>query len=223
VDSIAPVSESFNLEADDAFFGTPSIGSSFHEFITERKQTPMSDITPAVYFAEVVPQRFAAAVAGASEEVLAQPELTVTYTIEGEGDQGGVFGLKVSGGSIEFVDGGIENADLQLVMTYDNWRSVAEGDAVEPFIDYFLRRKVEIVKNLRGMVKLELTRSDESLFESVSIFGGQSEPSVTLRMTTDDYRQMLSGELNGQMAFMTGKLRFEGSLPLLMQIGALSG
>jgi hypothetical protein len=56
----------------------------------------MSDITPAVYFAEVVPQRFAAAVAGASEEVLAQPELTVTYTIEGEGDQGGVFGLKVS-------------------------------------------------------------------------------------------------------------------------------
>jgi putative sterol carrier protein len=133
------------------------------------------------------------------------------------------FGLKVSGGAIEFVDGGIENADLQLVMTCDNWRSVAEGDAVEPFIDYFLRRKVEIVKNLRGTVKLELTRSDESLFESVSIFGGQSEPSVTLRMTTDDYRQMLSGELNGQMAFMTGKLRFEGSLPLLMQIGALSG
>ncbi|MGQ9547683.1 MAG: SCP2 sterol-binding domain-containing protein [Roseiflexus sp.] len=183
----------------------------------------MSDITPAVYFSEVVPQRFAAAVAGASEDVLTQPELTVTYTIEGEGDQGSVFGLKVSGGSIECVDGGIENADLQLVMTYDNWRSVAEGDAVEPFIDYFLRRKVEVVKNLRGMVKLELTRSDDSVFESVSIFGGQSEPSVTLRMTTDDYRQMLSGELNGQMAFMMGKLRFEGSLPLLMQIGALSG
>jgi putative sterol carrier protein len=33
---------------------------------------------------------------------------------------------------------------------------------------------------------------------------------------------MLSGELNGQMAFMTGKLKFEGSLPLLMQVGALS-
>ncbi|MCS6840178.1 MAG: SCP2 sterol-binding domain-containing protein [Roseiflexus sp.] len=183
----------------------------------------MSDITPAVYFSQIVPQRFAEAVAGASEEILSQPELTVTYTIEGEGDQGGVFGYRISGSSIEFVDGGIEDADLQLVLSYDNWRSAAESDAPEPFIDYFMRRKVEVVKSLRGTVKLELTRPDESLFESVSIFGGQAEPSVTLRMTTDDYRQMLSGELNGQMAFMMGKLRFEGSLPLLMQIGALSG
>lgn len=183
----------------------------------------MSEITPAMYFSQIVPQRFAEAVANAPEDVLAQPELTVTYTIESEGDQGGVFGLKISGASIEFVEGGIEGADLQLVLSYDNWRSAIEGDALEPFIDYFLRRKVEVVKNLRGLVKLELTRSDDSLFESVSIFGNQSEPSVTLRMTTDDYRQMLSGELNGQMAFMMGKLRFEGSLPLLMQIGALSG
>jgi putative sterol carrier protein len=43
-----------------------------------------------------------------------------------------------------------------------------------------------------------------------------------LRMTNEDYGAMLSGELNGQMAFMTGKLKFEGSLPLLMQVGALS-
>lgn len=183
----------------------------------------MGDLTPAVYFSQIVPQRFKEAVDSAPEEVLAQPEFTVTYTIEGEGDQNGVFGYRISGSSIEFIDGGIENADLQLTLSYDNWRAAAESDAIEPFIDYFLRRKIEVVKNLRGMVKLELTRSDESLFESVSIFGGQSEPSVTLRMTTDDYRQMLSGELNGQMAFMMGKLRFEGSLPLLMQIGALSG
>ena len=51
---------------------------------------------------------------------------------------------------------------------------------------------------------------------------GPPEPVVTLRMTDDDYAAMMRGELNGQMAFMTGKLKFEGSLPLLMQIGALS-
>lgn len=56
------------------------------------------------------------------------------------------FGLKIAGSSIEFVDGGIEGADLQLALSYDNWRSAAESDAHEPFIDYFLRRKVEVVK-----------------------------------------------------------------------------
>ncbi|NWG20615.1 MAG: SCP2 sterol-binding domain-containing protein [Chloroflexi bacterium] len=181
----------------------------------------MSDITPSLYFAEIVPQRFTAAVANAPEDVLAQPPFTVTYAIDG--DEGGTYGLKIADGTVAYVDGGIEGADLQLMLSYDHWRAAAEGDALEPFIDYFLRQKVSVVKSLRGTVKLELTRSDDSIFESTSVFGGQSEPSVTLRMTTDDYRQMLAGELNGQMAFMTGKLKFEGSLPLLMQIGALSG
>ena len=41
-------------------------------------------------------------------------------------------------------------------------------------------------------------------------------------MTADNYEAMMRGDLNGQMAFLTGKLKVEGSLPLLMQIGALS-
>ena len=45
---------------------------------------------------------------------------------------------------------------------------------------------------------------------------------ATFTARNDDYRAMLSGELNSQMAFLTGKLTFEGSLPLLMQIGALA-
>ena len=49
-----------------------------------------------------------------------------------------------------------------------------------------------------------------------------AEPEVTLHMTADDYVAMMRGELNGQMAFLTGKLKFDGNLPLLMQVGALS-
>jgi putative sterol carrier protein len=41
-------------------------------------------------------------------------------------------------------------------------------------------------------------------------------------MAADDYTAMMRGELNGQMAFLTGKLKFDGNLPLLMQVGALS-
>jgi putative sterol carrier protein len=40
-------------------------------------------------------------------------------------------------------------------------------------------------------------------------------------MNSDDYAAMMRGDLNGQMSFLTGKLQFEGSLPLLMQVCAL--
>jgi putative sterol carrier protein len=109
-----------------------------------------------------------------------------------------------------------------VVMSYDDWRSFAESDATDMLVDYISRRKVAVVQGLKGAVRLELTRSDGSIWQSATIFGGQEEPALTLRMTNEDYHAMLSGELNGQMAFMTGKLTFEGSLPLLMQVGALS-
>jgi len=111
---------------------------------------------------------------------------------------------------------------MRVTMSYDDWRSFAESDATDMLVDYILRRKVAVVQGLKGTVRLELTRSDGSIWQSAMVFGGQAEPAVTLRMTNEDYRAMLSGELNGQMAFMTGKLKFEGSLPLLMQVGALS-
>ena len=68
----------------------------------------------------------------------------------------------------------------------------------------------------------ELTRSDDSLWHSTTVFGGQAEPALKVMMTSDDYKAMMSGELNSQMAFLTGKLKFEGSLPMLMQLGALA-
>jgi hypothetical protein len=116
----------------------------------------------------------------------------------------------------------LANPDMRVIMAYDDWRSFAESDATDMLVDYILRRKVAVVQGLKGTVRLELSRSDGSIWQSAMIFGDQAEPTVTLRMTNEDYRAMLSGDLNGQMAFMTGKLKFEGSLPLLMQVGALS-
>ena len=177
--------------------------------------------SPAQYYELVVPQQFAAMIAGASDDVLSQAELTATYVITGEG--GGTYGLRAHGKEIEFVPGGIEGSDMLTTMTIENWRTGTENDGSDPFVGYVRRGKVEVVKSLKGTVRLELARDDGSVYESATIFGGEEEPAVTLRMNTDDYAAMMRGELNGQMAFMTGKLKFEGSLPLLMQIGSLSG
>jgi putative sterol carrier protein len=176
---------------------------------------------PAEYFAQVIPQQYAAALADAPDDVATQPPLTVTYEVTGEG--GGTFGLRTAGRTIEFVPGGIADSDLLIRQSYANWRASVETGGTEMFLDYVLRGKVGVVKGLRGTVNLELTRSDDSLHETTAVFNGQAEPAVTLMMTADDYQAMMSGELNGNMAFMMGKLKFEGSLPLLMQVGSLSG
>jgi hypothetical protein len=177
--------------------------------------------TPQEYFTRIVPQQYAAALAGAPPGAADQPPLAVTYVITGEG--GGVYGLRASGGELEAAPGGVEGADMVVTQRYDDWARSVESGAAEMFVDYVARRKVAVVKALRGTVNIELTRSDGSLHETSVVFGGQAEPAVTLMMTAEDYRDMMSGALNGNMAFMTGKLKFEGSLPLLMQVGALSG
>jgi hypothetical protein len=174
----------------------------------------------AEYFEQVIPQQFAAALADAPEGVADQPELIEVYEITGEG--GGIYRLRSVGTQLDIALGDADGADMHTIVTLDDWRiSIATG-LIDPFVDYVSRRKVEIIKSLKGTVRLDLTRPDGSIWQSATVFGGQAEPEVTLHMNSDDYIAMMRGDLNGQMAFMTGKLRFDGSLPLLMQIGALS-
>jgi SCP-2 sterol transfer family protein len=175
--------------------------------------------TPAEYYSHVVPQQFAAALADAPESV-DQPELTAIYEIAGEG--GGTYALRAAGGAIEVLSDAPPEADMRTTIAIDDWRRGAANDLLDPLVDYVRRHKVAVVKSLKGTVRLELQRSDGSTWQSATTFGGQAEPEVTLRMTADDYAAMMRGDLNGQMAFLTGKLQFEGSLPLLMQVGALS-
>ncbi len=53
----------------------------------------------------------------------------------------------------------------------------------------------------------------------LSVIEGQHEaPSITITMTSRDYIDLSTGKLNGQMAFMTGKIRIKGDLSLAMKM-----
>lgn len=56
---------------------------------------------------------------------------------------------------------------------------------------------------------------------SVSNEGG--DPDVTLTISLADYEQMLNGELDGQMAFMTGRLKVDGDLSGAIALGSYMG
>jgi len=51
--------------------------------------------------------------------------------------------------------------------------------------------------------------------------GPAATPSITISMTAQDYLDMISGKLNGQMAFMTGKLRIAGDMGLALRMQSL--
>lgn len=53
--------------------------------------------------------------------------------------------------------------------------------------------------------------------------GPAASPSLTLIMAAPDWLDMLAGKLNGQMAFMSGKLKHKGDMSLLMRLPGMFG
>lgn len=51
--------------------------------------------------------------------------------------------------------------------------------------------------------------------------GAHPSPNITISMAAQDYLDMLAGKLNGQMAFMTGKLRIAGDMGLALRLQSL--
>ncbi len=59
---------------------------------------------------------------------------------------------------------------------------------------------------------------------ALSVNEGKSDsPSVTLTMAAPDFLDLVNGKLNGQMAFMAGKLKIAGDMSLAMKLGAIFG
>ncbi len=173
-------------------------------------------MTEDTYFAQTVPQQYASAMAAVSDDVASQPLLTITYVIDGVR-----HGLRAEGRELIYVAGGIDASDLTVSMSGAALQQAIAHGSNEMFIDFVQRRKVAVVKGIRGNVALDMTQADGAAFEAAMLFNGAVEPAVTLRMTMADFQDTMSGKLNANTAFMLGKLKFDGSLPLLMQIGAL--
>lgn len=58
--------------------------------------------------------------------------------------------------------------------------------------------------------------------EAIEVKAGKHpSPNITLTMKESDYLDMINGKLNGQMAFMTGKLKISGDMGLALKLQSL--
>jgi putative sterol carrier protein len=51
--------------------------------------------------------------------------------------------------------------------------------------------------------------------------GAADSPSITLTMTAENFIALVTGKLNGQTAFLTGKLKIQGDMTLAMKLASV--
>lgn len=60
--------------------------------------------------------------------------------------------------------------------------------------------------------------------DGVTVSEGEAEnPNITISVADSDWMDIVDGKLNGQMAFLTGKLKIQGDMTLAMKLQNLTG
>jgi putative sterol carrier protein len=74
-----------------------------------------------------------------------------------------------------------------------------------------------------GVAKFVIEGEGAIMLDATGVRAGADEADVTLTAEADVFRAILDGEMNATMAFMTGKLKVDGSMGQAMKLGAVLG
>ncbi len=77
--------------------------------------------------------------------------------------------------------------------------------------------------SLPRRVKFDLGGNDILIIDGATISQEDGPADVTLTLSQADLSSILSGDLNPQMAFMTGRLKVAGDMSLAMQLASVLG
>lgn len=72
-----------------------------------------------------------------------------------------------------------------------------------------------------GVAKFVIPGEGAVVIDHAGVRAGDDEADVTLTADADVFRAILEGDLNATSAFMTGKLKVDGSMGLAMKLGAV--
>ena len=108
--------------------------------------------------------------------------------------------------------------------------SITCKDIFEDKIATRLAENPEVAEKIKASYQFELTGDEEGswavdLTEGAGkvLAGAIEDPSVTITMASTDFVDLVEGRLNGQMAFMQGKLKLKGDMSLALKLQQILG
>jgi hypothetical protein len=192
---------------------------------------------PRVFYAERIPAQWNAALASQQArgesgrrlyDDLCAVDATIRVDVEGEG--GGRFFLNVASGRMTSGESAAHPPFLTLVQDRRAFeRLVSEaGDSAMAMLGglsglagemHLTRSRLDNLSQIRGLVLFEVT-GDEG-FRLRTHFGPDpmpEQPTTTIRVDPDAYRELRSGELDPQTAFLNHRIVVEGDMQVAMQL-----
>ena len=79
------------------------------------------------------------------------------------------------------------------------------------------------ISSFDGSAKFVVEGEGAIMIDESGVRAGDEEAEVTLTASRDTFEGILNGATNPTMAYMTGKLKVDGSMPTAMKLGALLG
>jgi putative sterol carrier protein len=71
-----------------------------------------------------------------------------------------------------------------------------------------------------GVAKFVIPGEGAIMLDGTGVRAGDEAADVTMTAEADVFRAILDGEMNPTMAFMTGKLKVDGSMGMAMKLGS---
>jgi putative sterol carrier protein len=74
-----------------------------------------------------------------------------------------------------------------------------------------------------GVAKFVIPGEGAIMLDATGVRAGDEEAEVTMTADAEVFKAILAGDMGATMAFMTGKLKVDGSMGMAMKLGAVLG
>ena len=187
------------------------------------EQPPVTEeVTPEQFFEQLLPAGFQAQREAGGN---VPQDFTMQYVLQGDG--GGEWAVTIEDGQMS-TKKGRHDAVITTTLSIDDFRDAVLGRNGATLALLLPQNRPGRpdnsgrVKQMKGTVAQELSRESGDPFKIELSFNGAATPRTVLKMKLADFVAMQEGKLNGQEAFMTGRLRIEGDMAFMMQVAALT-
>ncbi len=92
-------------------------------------------------------------------------------------------------------------------------------------IERVMKERPEPIQGMNTVYQYDITGDESGTFQLLItngtakvVEGTESTPDCTLTLSDKNFKKMIMGKLNGTAAFMTGKLKIQGSMGLALKL-----